>query len=126
MPYPNTDWPVAVDAVIVRVDGADIVHDNDFNYPDEQVRTIQDWLGINGDLIGDDGTVRTVGALKGQHVVSSIRHPMLVSNNRTSSSSMSGFSFVYTPTQTASWGLMYPAANSMASRGELRPAARIL
>jgi len=57
MVYPNTDWPVSVDNVVTRTDLVNTVWADDFNYPDEQIRTIQSWLGEDGDLIGDDGTV---------------------------------------------------------------------
>lgn len=56
MAYPTTDWPTATDAALTRVNGADIVEDDDFNYPDKQIRRIQAWLGANGEIIGDDGT----------------------------------------------------------------------
>jgi len=57
MTYPNTSWPASVDASVSRTDGVDVVYADDFNYPDEQIRTIQSWLGgTHGALIGDDGT----------------------------------------------------------------------
>lgn len=56
MAYPNTDWPTSIDATLTRVNGVDIIDDDDFNYQDEQFRVIQAWLGINGDFIGDDAT----------------------------------------------------------------------
>ena len=47
-------------------------------------------------------------------------------NRLTFSRTMFGLSFVCTPTQTASVGRMWDAANSKASSGSLRPAAMIL
>jgi hypothetical protein len=61
MAYPTTDWPVAVDAAVVRTNLVDVVDADDFNYPDEQIRAIQTWLGASGDMIGDTG-VATEGA----------------------------------------------------------------
>ena len=63
MPFPNTDWPPALDALQARVDGVDVVFDDDFNYPDRQIRQIQDWLGITGDLIGDGIAAEGPGGL---------------------------------------------------------------
>jgi hypothetical protein len=53
--FPNTSWPTSVDAAETRTDSVDIVYDDDFEYQDEQVRVIQGWLGIDEDLIGDNG-----------------------------------------------------------------------
>lgn len=53
MGYPTTDWPGSVDNTLVRHDNIDIVWDDDFNYSDEQIRVIQSWLGVTGDLLGE-------------------------------------------------------------------------
>lgn len=53
MPFPTTDWPAALDGVQIRTDFVDLVDDDDFNYPDAQVRRVQTWLGITGELLGD-------------------------------------------------------------------------
>ena len=57
MAYPTTDWPGSTDAALTRTNLVDIVDADDFNYPDEQIRSLQDWLGDGqGELIGDTGT----------------------------------------------------------------------
>jgi hypothetical protein len=55
MAYPNTDWPTSVDAARVVVD-QDTIYPGDFNFQDGQIRAIQGWLGVDGDLIGEGGT----------------------------------------------------------------------
>lgn len=52
MPFPNTDYPTALDAAQSRVDLTNIVYDDDFNYEDEQIRKIQEYMGISSELIG--------------------------------------------------------------------------
>jgi hypothetical protein len=51
MGYPSTDWPVAVDSSLARIDNVHTVYADDFNYQDVQIRKIQDWLGISGQFI---------------------------------------------------------------------------
>jgi hypothetical protein len=63
MPYPNTDFPSAIDAAVNRVDAVDIVWADDFNYPDEQVRTVQDYLGIES-FPNLPAFFRTIGATR--------------------------------------------------------------
>lgn len=52
MPFPTTDYPTALDAAQSRTDYTDIAHDEDFNYEDEQIRKIQEYLGLSSELIG--------------------------------------------------------------------------
>jgi len=57
MPFPGTsDYPDSVDTAYgsgaPRVDGADVVYDDDYNFPDIQIRNIQTYLGTTGQLIG--------------------------------------------------------------------------
>ena len=51
MAYPHTDWPLHLDSAVARVNG-DVINADDFNYPDEQIRTIQEWIGSTGDMLG--------------------------------------------------------------------------
>jgi hypothetical protein len=55
--FPNTAWPGDIDAIQNRTDAVDIVYDDDFDYQDEQSRTIEAWLGsvTTGQIIGDNG-----------------------------------------------------------------------
>jgi len=53
MPFPTTDWPGSIDTPQTRVDGVDIVWDDDYMYQDEQVIQIQTWLGVTNDLLGE-------------------------------------------------------------------------
>lgn len=53
MAYPSsTDYPTSLDSAETRTDGVDTVFDDDFNYPDIQVRRLQQFLGQSGELIG--------------------------------------------------------------------------
>lgn len=54
MVFPISDWPTAVDTNLDRTDGASVVYAVDFEYQDDQVRTIQSWLGETGKLIGEN------------------------------------------------------------------------
>lgn len=48
----DTDYPDALDLAQNRVDGADIVWDDDFNYQDKQIRKLQDFIGLRGEMAG--------------------------------------------------------------------------
>lgn len=52
MPFPDTDYPVALDATEDRIDYVDVVYADDFNYHDGQIRKVQEYLGITSELIG--------------------------------------------------------------------------
>lgn len=54
MAFPNTDWPGAYDSLEDRTDGVDIVFAEDFDFQANQLRRIQQWLGITGKLLGED------------------------------------------------------------------------
>lgn len=54
MVFPITDWPTAVDTNLDRTDGTSVVYAIDFEYQDDQIRTIQSWLGETGKLIGEN------------------------------------------------------------------------
>lgn len=55
--FPNTAWPADIDAAQDRTNTVDYVDEQDFDYSDEQIRTIQEWLGslATGRIIGDNG-----------------------------------------------------------------------
>lgn len=63
MAFPNTDFPTALDAVQSRADLTNVVYDDDFNYHDEQVRKIQEYLGISAELIGQRITSKGPGGM---------------------------------------------------------------
>ena len=76
MAYPNTDWPVSVDGAVTRTNHVDIVEDNDFNYPDEQIRALQSRFGVIGEplipvqsLTEIQSALVVVGANPGQILV---------------------------------------------------------
>lgn len=52
MAFPNTTFPDALDSVVDRTNFTDIVNDVDFDYQDEQIRKIQEYLGLTTELIG--------------------------------------------------------------------------
>jgi len=52
MPFPNTSYPVALDATEDRTDYVDVVYADDFDYHDKQIRKVQEYLGITSELIG--------------------------------------------------------------------------
>ena len=54
MVFPITDWPTSVDTNLDRTDGTSVVYAIDFEYQDDQIRTIQSWLGETGKLIGEN------------------------------------------------------------------------
>lgn len=59
MPFPaSTDWPGAYDpdygSGSQRVDNADIVWAYDYNFPDTQIRKLQQFLGVTGKMLGED------------------------------------------------------------------------
>lgn len=64
MAYPFiTDWPTSLDVLVNRTDNVDTVFEEDFNYSDSQIRTIQIFLGVTGDLLGAGGAGQGVGGL---------------------------------------------------------------
>jgi len=57
MPFPgSSDYPDSVDADYgsgsARVDNVNVVYDDDFNFPDIQIRRMQEYFGTDGQLIG--------------------------------------------------------------------------
>lgn len=68
MPFPgSSDYPDSVDTAYgsgsARVDGVDIVYDDDYNFPDIQIRNIQTYLGTTGQLIGQGIAAKGPGGL---------------------------------------------------------------
>ena len=63
MGFPTTDYPLSVDAPEARADGVDIVHDDDFNYQDEQIRQLQTYIGASLELLGAGVAGRGPGGL---------------------------------------------------------------
>ena len=59
MPHPgSSDYPDLLDVIygtgVARVDGVTIVHDYDHNFTNLQVRRLQEYVGLTGDLIGEN------------------------------------------------------------------------
>lgn len=68
MPFPgSSDYPVSVDTAYgsgsARVDNTHVVYDDDFNFPDIQIRQIQTYLGVSEQLIGQGVAGRGPGGL---------------------------------------------------------------
>jgi len=54
MTYPiESDYPGAIDAVQDRTDSVDVVWADDYDFQDKQVRRLQEFLGITGEMIGE-------------------------------------------------------------------------
>ena len=54
MAYPNTTWPTTYDVTQTRIDNVDIVWASEYHYHDEILRTIEEWLGTTGKMLGEE------------------------------------------------------------------------